>query len=130
MRRLIAALAVVAALSAAIAGPVAARPAPTYTVVMERVGCEFTFTASWKGIKVEQTQLGFLQPVSYQGLFFGADQHNGQGAFKNYGNNQVIHLHRFDSSTLLTMQFQVYFYDVSSNLLNTWTSDAVEVPCE
>ena len=39
-------------------------------------------------------------------------------------------MHRFDSSTLHTVRLQVYFYDVSSNLLNTWTSDAVEVPCE
>jgi hypothetical protein len=128
MRRMITGLAVAGALATAVAGPVAARPAATYEVVMTQVGCDFTFTSSWKGVKVEQTQLGFLQPVSYQGLFFGATSH-GNGAFKNYGNNQVIDLPRTPSTELLTMQFQVYFYDSIGTLLNTWTSDALEVPC-
>ena len=131
MRRLLTGFAIAGVLVAAASGPVAARPAPTYEATMTVDGCDFTFNASWTRAKVEQTYATFVLPESYQGISYGAGSHQPlTGAFKNYGNNQVIRIHQLVSPEQRTFQFDVYFFAADATVLNVWRSDAVTLYCE
>jgi hypothetical protein len=131
MRRLTTGVLIAGLLAVAAAGPVAAKPAATYEVVMTVDGCDFTFQASWTRAKVEQTAATFRLPVSYQGLTIGADRHGNAGSqFKNYGNNQVIRVHQFESTVELTFKFAVYFWDEAGNVLHIWESEELTLFCE
>ena len=130
MRRLLSGVVFAGLLAASVAGPVAAKPAATYDVVMTVDGCDFTFLASWTRARVEQTAATFRLPVGYQGITYGAGSHNSRGAFKNYGNNQVIRIHQFESTVEQTFRFAVYFWDAEGTVLNIWESDEVTLFCE
>jgi len=131
MRRTITAMTVAVILCLGLAGTAAAgKPAPTYDVQLTVDGCDFTMLASWVRAPVEQTAAALVLPTTRVGTSYGADSHNSRGQFKNYGNNQVIRVHGFTSTTSTLWQFDVFFWDSAGNVLYVWRTDAVEAFCD